>query len=265
MSTFAFLSNFTLGEDVKDVKKSNSGGPKKQRTPDTADIRVFSTGAVYPSVALVAKFDLEYRNKGVEAAGNGFDVFQSKDWAITAAIPEKFLIIGAVPKNLAKVDLFSKTTYKDDAPVSSVLEQGAPTFGKTLLTYLEETYGATPNEDGYIDLVIIDAHQLKTSNDVYNIPKTVSRGEKAGESTYERRESIAYYPLAVAEGHTSVAKAEEAKESEAPKANPVVTSEETSEETPNTDAPTLGELWPTETPEPVVEAPEADDMADLLD
>lgn len=287
-NTFDFLSNISLGEDVKKTS-SGGGGVKKQRNPENADLRVFATGAVYPSTALVTSYDLEYRNKGVEPAGNGFDIFKSTDWAITAKLPQSFIIIGAVPKNAGKVDLFDQVRYNDDGnkeeknagatPMTSVLEQGSTTFGKELLKFLKEVYGVTPNAEGFIDLVIITAHQLKTANDVYNIPKLIARGEKAGELSYTRRENIAYFPLSVAEGHVSaegeVAPASQ-PEATAPAAAPVATpaeeklpsfntSEQPSEEevpaTANVDAPTLGELWggSEETPE----APEEEQGSDI--
>lgn len=286
MSTFDFLSNIQLGEDVKAKAATGGGGVKKERVPTGADLRVFATGAVYPSTELVSRYDLEYRNKGVVPPGNGFDVFKSKDWAVTAALPQAFLIIGALAKNSGKVDLFDQVRYNNDGnkedknagatPMTSVLEQGSPTFGKELLTWLEEVYGVTPNEDGYIDLVIVEAHTLKTANDLYNIPKLIARGDKAGELSYERRESMNYHPLAVAEGHVSAPKKEKATEpaAQAPTQTPVQPSEAVAtaaavtapaeEELPfgtpegageepaataDVNAPTLGELWPTENQE----------------
>lgn len=279
-NTFDFLSNISLGEDVKTTAaRGGGGGVKKERIPTTADLRVFHTGAVYPSADLVKKHDLEYRNKGVEPVGNGYDVFKSTDWALTAKLPKAFLIIGALPKNSGKVDLFDQVRFNNDGnaddknagatPMTSVLEQGSPTFGKELLKWLEEIYGVTPNEEGFVDLVIVEAHPLKTSNDVYNIPKLIARGEKAGELSYQRRENMTYFPLTVVEGHVSAPKKEEAAVT-APATEPAAevttgpelpfggVGEETAsvpaadggnEEVPATadvDAPTMGDIWPTE-------------------
>lgn len=285
---FDFLSNISLGEDVKATASRTGGGVKKERIPTTADLRVFSTGAVYPSAALVASQDLEYRNKGVEPTGNGFDVFKSADWALTAKLPQSFLIIGALPKNSGKVDLFDQVRYNADGnkedgnngatPMTSVLEQGSPTFGKQLIIWLEEVYGVTPNAEGFIDLVIVQAHALKTANNVYNIPKLIARGEKAGELSYQRREDMTYFPLAVAEGHVSAPKKVEEVTVPADVANTVTVgnpantlapSEEApfgiTDETPATadvNAPTLGDLWPTEAAQEE-ETPEEDEALEL--
>src|SRR5256885_1016617 len=74
----------------------------KNRNPETADIRIYKDGSVYPSAALVTEFDLPYRNKDV-AGGQAFDVFKSSDYPNTEKWPEdeRVLFIAAVDRKEA--------------------------------------------------------------------------------------------------------------------------------------------------------------------
>lgn len=171
----------------------------KARNPENADIRIYKNGAAYPSVALIGEFELAYVSKDVENKGNGFDVFKSTDYPNTQAWPadEKVVFIAAVPRKEGKTDLFASVGYDAEGnPVTDVAAQGAVTFGKELLEYLEEVYGFTPDEEtGYIDLVIMRDVPFKTDNGIYFVPKVVSRGEKKGEMTLLRRDDLTLFPL----------------------------------------------------------------------
>lgn len=174
----------------------------KNRNPENADIRIYKDGSVYPSAALVAEFDLAYRGKD-DDGGKAFDIFKSADCPHMAswAADEKALFITAVDRKLPKTDMFSGSKYDETgAPKADVLTQGSNTFGTdTLLPALKEVYGIEPNEEGFIDLVIMREAPLKTDNEIYFIPKVVSRGEKKGQADLLRRENLTLFPLVPAE------------------------------------------------------------------
>lgn len=170
----------------------------KNRNPEEADIRIYKDGAVYPSAALVAEFDLTYRGKDVTPKGQAFDVFKSSDFLNTKhwAADETVVFIAAVDKVLPKTDLFSGSKFDENGePTADVLTQGAATFGKELLETLKEIYAIEPNEEGFIDLVIVRDIPFNTPDNIYYVPKVVSRGEKKGQSDLMRRENITLYPL----------------------------------------------------------------------
>ncbi len=122
------------------------------------------------------------------------------------------MLIGAVPKGSARLDLFNLVKRDENGiPETSVLEQGSASFGKELLAYLEEAYGVTPNEDGYVDLNIRQDITIPVSSTFIMVPKKFARGDKAGSLTYEKREHMAIHPLAVADTHVSAPKAAEEK------------------------------------------------------
>lgn len=171
----------------------------KNRNPETADIRIYKDGSVYPSAALVAEFNLAYVGKDVEPKGSAFDVFKTTDCPHMASWgkDDKAIFITAVDRKLPKTDLFSGSKYQDDgSPKSDVLTQGSNTFGTdTLLPALKEVYGIEPNEEGFIDLVIMRDASLKTDNEIYYIPKVISRGADKGKADLLRRENLTLFPL----------------------------------------------------------------------
>lgn len=172
----------------------------KAKIPETADLRIWKDGAIYPSAALVAEYDLQYRRAEVEDKGNGFDVFKSSDYPNTEKWPveNRIIFIAPVSKDAkeGRVDLFASTRYnKETGDPADVLTQGAATFGEQLLEWIKDTYNEIPNEEGFIDLVIARTNGFNTDNGKYYIPKVVSRGEKKGESGIVTRENITLYPL----------------------------------------------------------------------
>jgi hypothetical protein len=203
-----------------------ASGPRKEWNPTTADIRIWGDGSVYPSQALVTKYGLDFTARILdeatgkwknEAGGFGFDVFDTKNYA--AIQNARFVAIAAAPRSEGRIDLFGSCSYhsqkdalegtlpegaKVGEPVTSVFDQGSNTFGKGLLVLLNEAYGVTLNEEGFIDLEIKgvpDANGVEqpfrnpNNSPIYMIPKVVSKGDKAGEPTYVRRENAEIWAL----------------------------------------------------------------------
>lgn len=202
-----FLSNASL-IDINPAKKaaaSAAASTKLERNPLNADIRIFKTGATYPSEALIQEFDLEYRPKDtpVEGRGTGFDVIDSREYMQYNQNLPALVLLAPVGKGQSKVDLFALCNYdKEGKPSGSVRDQGAETRGKELIQTLQQVYGLTEEtmfgDKSYVDLRIIREHKLHTSNGIYNFPKKITRGERKGEYTYERRENVDVMPLLIA-------------------------------------------------------------------
>lgn len=171
-NAFSFLQNAVV-EEVTSARKASTTTKQYQPNPGILAIRVWKDGAVYPSAALIDKFDLNYRDAvvtveaikpkegdakiladavtsagaAVEAdkpktkkvynypngCGNGFDVIDSEKWAGYKAAGH-MLFIAAALKTDAKVDLFSQVTNDETGkPVTTVATQGSSTFGKRTL------------------------------------------------------------------------------------------------------------------------------------
>jgi hypothetical protein len=185
----------------------------KNRNPENADIRIYKDGSVYPSAALVAKYNLAYVGKDVEPKGSAFDVFKSSEFLNTKHWPAEntVLFITAVDRKLPKTDLFGSTKYDETgAPTADVLTQGSSTFGKKLLVDLKEVYDVEPNEEGFIDLSIYNDSPFTTEDSIYYVPKIVSRGENIGQSDLVRRENLTLFPLVPAAMLTEQTKEEPA-------------------------------------------------------
>lgn len=218
--SLSFLKGITLksNEEVKPAFiTTKAARPSIDRSPVNADLRVFKDGSIYPSKALVEKFNLEYVGKDHvyaegEAQANGFDIVSSKTFPNTSHLEASFLLIGVVAKSLPKVDVFGSTTYVSDKDVekdstlvlnaakSSVLDQGANTFGKeVLIPMLKEVYGFEFGEnDKFVDLMIVSDQPLVTSDGNYFIPKRITRGEKKGQLDIVVRQNIDLFPLVLA-------------------------------------------------------------------
>jgi hypothetical protein len=235
MYMFDFLAKATIA-DVAETQTARKGGPRKDRNPEGMAIRVFFDGSVYPSTELVGKFNLEYvpgvivgtnesaegekvAFKPAEEPGFGFDVVDTKHFpAFELPVGYRVLLISPVNRKAGRVDLFASTTYeKDGMPKSSVLEQGAKTYGsEELIPMLEEVYGVTFKKrieykegekkegdpaytDGAdsVDLIFVSnpATNEPWNKDFCWIPKRVSRGKAQGEFTTARREKVQFYAL----------------------------------------------------------------------
>lgn len=195
--SLSFLKNITLASNSAVKTPVARTKAAASRNPEKADIRIYKDGSVYPSAKLVEQCNLQYTAKDAEDKGNGFDVFSSGDFLNTKHLAEKFLFIALVSKAAGKVDLFSQTTYEENgAAKSDVLTQGANTTGKFLLEKIKEVYGIELKEgQSYMDLKIVSDSPFTTDDNIYYVPKTVSRGEKKGEISMVRREDLTLYAL----------------------------------------------------------------------
>lgn len=167
------------------------------KNPENADIRVFARGSVLPSTALVAEFDLEFKNKS-EAVGNGIDVFSSNDWPMIT-LEKELLFVAVVSKDNPKVDLFNKITYSGDVPNSSVMVTPNATFGKnTLLDLLTSAYGIDWENVKYVDLNIARENKMESPSEKFWVPKVISRGANKGDAEILVRKSAQVFPIVVA-------------------------------------------------------------------
>ena len=191
-----FLNNISL-DPVADKKK-----PVRKATPklpENADLRVFKSGKIYPSKAFATEY--EYRNKDSQDKGYALDVFDSQKWGMIAGkLPQELIFVAKVPKGSAKADLFNSCKYDDQGePKSSVLTQGGGSFGETFKEMLTRIYNVDWDITEYVDLNVDTEHQIKSPNQIYFIPKVVSRGANKGKEDYIRRELVPIYPLVVVE------------------------------------------------------------------
>lgn len=230
MSKFGldFLNNLSAEEVVAPQPKV----VKKDRNPaeDFMGIRIHKDGSVYPSKALVEKYNLEYQKPVITQEARvkdgqpvlddnlqpimdqkknfdndnskGFDIVDSSKWSQVAkswGTNRRLVLAGVTFKRAGKVDLFAGCRYDEAGkPIGSVLDQGSSTYGKAeLLPMLGEVYGVQCGENGYMDLQLVETHNLKAiaPNGIFNLPKTVVRGSKQGADALARRENIDIFPL----------------------------------------------------------------------
>ena len=184
------------------------GGVKIDRLPVNHDLRLFKTGALYPSKAFAEKYNLEYQAKvevtdalgrtSMVEAGNGLDIFKSKDWEM---LPSELnlLVLAISPKYSAKVDVWGRTATKEDGtPASSVLTQGNTTFSKgQLIDMLADVYNINWDVVDYVELDLAVDTPLVSPTGKYYLPTTVSRGVNKGEITIKTRENVEVFPLVV--------------------------------------------------------------------
>ena len=255
---FDFLSTVT----VKNEKTKRVATPK---LPLGLALRVFATGAVYPSEELVAKYDLEYQNKSEDKnayVGNGFDIILSTDWAaFPADAPQAYLFIASAPKALPRIDLFGQCSYNEDGtPKATVTAQGSSSFGKKyLVPMVEKVFGITLEKGQYVDLVINTEVSIPSEDGIFYIPKPFTRGEKAEKGMMDivRRENIVINPL------TAIASTEEPVEAEETVENDAEYTEAEDQANTNVAEDTMPvgateDTATTEVPEtPTPEAPEA--------
>lgn len=170
MSKLAFLKDITLVGAEKPKRAASVSSKDYNPAEDRMAIRLFYDGSVFPSTALVDRFNLEYATREVDntplepivaggeaqgvgapepakvrykdVTGNGFDVADTNEFKSFVS-PQRLLVVAVTPKAELKVDLFSSTGYEEDnTPSSSVLTQGSATFGKSvMIPMVEEVYG----------------------------------------------------------------------------------------------------------------------------
>jgi len=191
---FDFLRNVELvaPEKAKPTRNSTIKNPEGMR------IRVFGNGKIYPSKELTEKFNLEYVSKTSETEANGLDIFSSKNWGMFPQTTDSHVVfVAVVPKSSPKVDLFGQVGYDEDGnPKNSVLEQGGGSFGKELLSIIEDVYGISIDKKEYRDFEVKEDIVIESPTGVYFVPKTVTHGERKGEISVVRRENISVMPLA---------------------------------------------------------------------
>jgi hypothetical protein len=226
-----FLKGIKLEEAPLEPQRKVVAAKDRKPADDFMGIRIWKNGEIYPSVALAAQLNLEYVPVTItmvpvlkdgepvmiiaedgtqtpkmkrkydypDSVGNALDVIDTAVWSQYPKDGKRLLLVGLAGKLAPKVDLFGSTKYSDDGqPVTSVLTQGASTFGKdSLLPSLKEVYAVEPNEEGFIDLVVAIDSDLATlsSSGIFVIPKQVTRGDDAGKADYEIRENTHIYPL----------------------------------------------------------------------
>lgn len=182
---FNFLKSLVI-TDKSRVRLPKETNPKLGLT-----LRVFKTGECYPSHDLVTKFNLEYKNRNSKE-GKGIDIVDSKQWTPLAEYP-RMILFGFPGKTEPKIDLFGTCRYNEDStPKSSVMTQG--TKNERLVQLCTEM-GWITGEQSYVDLEIVTEYPIKVENNVAFLPKTVDRGARKGEATYERRENIEIFPI----------------------------------------------------------------------
>lgn len=195
MSLLGFLKSSTV-EEAKDTPKGKGGKSKQWNpVPSILAIRVWKDGSVFPSQALVDKFQLEYQKAKItktlvpakevaglseeakaamekpepvykntyeypDGTGNGFDVINSTEWGqFKGKEGQAMLFVAPVLKSEPKVDLFSTTNYEETGiPIMSVMDQGAVTFGtKVLLPAIEKVYGIKLTEEKeFVDMEVVE-------------------------------------------------------------------------------------------------------------
>lgn len=201
-----FLKKITVTAPEKAPR--TGGGPRKNWNPIGFCIRVWKSGAIFPSQELVDRFNLEYGNKPAEnedPSGYALDIFSSADSTLLKA-PETLIVVNVTSKADNKTDVFGATTYNEDGtPKSSVMDQGSVTFGKTtLLPMLKSVYGIElSDERPFVDLQFlgqdgVEAREpfvLPNNLTVGYVPKFVARGERKGEMSVARREDLQMYIL----------------------------------------------------------------------
>lgn len=200
MSFLTMLGNsFTATPNSKPQHRT-----ARPKNPVAADLRIFKNGSVFPSETLTREFSLEYQNKTSENQGNGFDVIDSRLFSNTLKTPVPFIMIAPVAKKAGKVDLFNACTYNEDGtPNASVLTQGASSFGAELWAMLIDVYHLDNTKyttQGYIDVNLEDVVAIsdslqKATNGIYYVPKTINRGDNAGQVRTVRRENLSIYVL----------------------------------------------------------------------
>ena len=198
---FSFLDELELSEVKSSSSTNNLLKLSKQPDSDTNRIRLFADGKIYPSERLIQMFGLDYVSTHASDPGNGMDVWSAMSWGqYPADKPMNLMFIAAVSRNEPKIDLFGSTKHEaDGTPKVTVDKQGAPTFGKNvLIPMLNQTFEEDFFADGkvYLDLEVVTDHPIKlVKSGVYHIPTQITKGKKAGDWTYKRRENLVVYPL----------------------------------------------------------------------
>lgn len=202
----SFLTDVKLEAVKKAAPKGRTVIPK---LPETADLRLFANGRVYPSKTFAERAGLEFMPKEITEVegntiativGNGLEIFSSKDWGmIKGQLSQELIFCAPVPKALPKVDMWASTKYNEDnKPKASVFTQGVNTFAKErLVPMVADIYGVNWEETEYVDFKVVEDSVMVSPNNLYHLPKIVSTGKDKGKSDYIRRENLTVCPLVI--------------------------------------------------------------------
>lgn len=210
---FSFVTEVTLDEIVPGTRTGRA--PLAVTIPENADLRLFKSGRLHPSIAFATENNLEFMNlpkKGEESPiENGLDFFTSLDWGmVKGKLPQEVLFISVIPKSLPKVDVFGQTRYEEDgSPKASVFSQGGGKFVKSrLLDMITVVFNINWETTSYVDLKVAP-QVVKSSNGVYHLPTLVASGPNKGEVTYKTRNNIVINPVGLVHAEVIVPKVKE--------------------------------------------------------
>lgn len=200
--------DFLAGVELVAVEKSAVAATAKHEGPTNgADIRLYKSGKIYPSKEFAAKANLEFLPKGCTKSADGriamgMDIIDSTAWVNYPKGLTNLIFVMLTPKSEPRVDLFNTTHYsKEDGitPVSSVFTQGACKGAKSLVSLVKTFYGVFEDETTkFVDLKVVENRAMKVPTGIYQIPKIIAKGDKAGELTYVRRENnLGAFPLVI--------------------------------------------------------------------
>lgn len=220
------LAGVALAAPVKETATKEDGQTTRTRVEKVptngADFRILANGKIYPSQAFVDEFGLEYQAKDSATISYGLDLFDSAQWGAyqqAAGTDGPRLLLGyVINQDKPKVELFAGTRYDKTTgePINSVMEQGTVVADETLeliataLGFVEtEAINETEtnktafenllNGRRYVDFQLIreaaGIPALTMPDGIYNIPKSIDRGERKGEMTTVRRERIVVIPI----------------------------------------------------------------------
>lgn len=211
LTTLAAVTMISAVAQKETTTKEDSTTKRVEKNPTNgADFRILSNGKVYPSADFVADFGLEYLSKTSGTKSMGLDLFDSSTWAQLQGAPQ--MLLGyIVDQDKPKVKLFAGTRYKEDgSPINSVMDQGTVVSDDTLemiavalgvtATVTDEVANTAWDNllDGrrFVDFYMLrEAPSLMIPDGIYQIPKTVARGENKNEVTTVKRELIKVLPI----------------------------------------------------------------------
>lgn len=192
MLDLSFLKDVTI-QEVERTRATKGGN----NYPSSGDMKVHRSGKLFFSESLrtklsdVSGFQEEEFVKGVTEKGTlayGIDVVDSRKWNLYPKNASQDLVFVCLtplvnPKLSAKVDIRQESVNAKIAAVE-----------KSLIPMLQEIYGISTDFSS-VELEIKWDMPLTNEKGIYQIPKVISGGERAGEDTYVRRENVTFYPL----------------------------------------------------------------------
>jgi len=129
----------------------------------------------------------------------GFDIFLTTEWG-QIKVDKKAILVTIVDIDEPKLDISPLFTYDADFNVYTC----RPSKGSyKLLGLLEDLLGK--QNSYHIDLSDIT---LSSPNNLYYIPKVITRGTNKGKNSYVRRENISVYPIQLLENLNEVEKSQ---------------------------------------------------------